>query len=83
MARSHSEEKNLFDTFNHLWYYTDPVLRKYGEIKSPKKAPKKSSLNDYNEMSADDKIFNSLYIEILIGSFQMRLYLSFMTAIWE
>ena len=62
MARKSSEEHNLFDVFNHLWYFTDPVLRKHNEI-----PPKISTNNEIFSMqsrgiSEDDKIFYSLII---------------------
>ena len=56
-ARQHNTLVNLEDVFNHLWLYTDPVLRVLGE-KTP------SNLNKIvpQNMSEDDKIFNSFVI---------------------
>ena len=58
MARCHNQEFNLFDVFNHLWVFTDPVLRKYGENVKPNN----SKLNSNNEISPDNEIFNSLIV---------------------
>ena len=68
MARQHCQEDNLFDVFNHLWLFTDPVLRKYGENESPKNIQKspladnKIVTSQFRGISADDKIFQSLII---------------------
>ena len=68
MARQHCQEDNLFDVFNHLWLFTDPVLRKYGENESPKNIQKSLSADNrivksqFRDISADDKIFQSLIV---------------------
>ena len=60
MARQHNELFNIEDCFNHLWYMSDPVLRKQAaENVSEEKEEETTNEND-EEKSQDDIIFESL-----------------------
>ena len=60
-ARQHNTLVNLEDVFNHLWLYTDPVLRSLGEKKQVENPSNSNEIEPQN-MSEDDKLFNSFVI---------------------
>ena len=61
MARQHNELFNIEDCFNHLWYMSDPVLRKQAAENVTEEEKEDENTTDQNvEKSEDDIIFESL-----------------------
>ena len=59
-ARQHNTLFNLEDVFNHLWLISDPILRRLGE-KNTENPPISNEIDPQN-MSEDDKMFNSFVV---------------------
>ena len=60
MARQHNELYNLEDCFNHLWYMSDPVLRKQAATENASEEKEEETEENVEEKSEDDIIFESL-----------------------
>ena len=62
-SRQHNQEVCLEDIFNHLWLYSDPVLRKLGAKKSPQNVNYVSKNELKNELSPDNIKLNQFIVK--------------------